>query len=224
MSIRPIRHFAPVRGASDTLTFINKYAVVLSEPVPAGTIAVPVTKIRVVSVPTTIPTGYELAFMSTSGSCTIYRMIVSSTASAGDSVINVSPYIGPKIACEWFSFCGFEDLSNRVYRAQVKKNLADTVPYLTLSCTTIPTQGTIQVTCLTTGAEDTNATFRQLPTDESELQLINEKDKDTGALIRTHYKKIIESAWVWDLEYSFQGGAPIPDTVGLFWLQAEATV
>lgn len=223
MGIRPIYHFAPVRGTSETLTFVNRLSISLTEPVPLGTADSPVTSIRVSAVPNQIAANTELEFQQSPGSCTIRRFRTTGTVNVGDRTISIFPYIGPKVPCEWYANTGVEDLTGRVYKAQVKKLKTDTTPYLTLTCSTIPLAGTVSVTCSTTGTEDFNSDFRELPTNPEELQLIDEKDSETGTLIRSHYAPIIEKAWYWDLEYSLNGGPAIADYVGLFWLQAEAT-
>lgn len=223
MGIDPRYHFVARRGTSTAISFVSRLSISLTEPVPLGTADAPVTSIRVSAVPSQIGINTELEFQQSPGSCTIRRFTTTAIANVGDRVIQIAPYIGPKVPCEWYANVGYQDLTGRVYRAQVKKSPTDTTPYLTLTCTTIPLAGTVTVTCTTTGTEDYNVKFIDLPTTEEELQLIDEKDPETGVLVRSHYAPVIDAAWYWDLEYSINGGPAIADYVGLFWLQAEAT-
>jgi len=209
------------------LTLTHRHNIALSEPAPAGTAASPLTQIFVQGVPIDIPSGTELRFSAQdSDGCTGYRLRTNGITTAGADRISIQPYIGRLIPCHWIADCGPVDLTSRTYKAQVKKKLSDVQPYLTLQCTTIPLEGILKIKCTTTGAEDTNATFKDLPSSDDDLQAIEAVKRDSSGAVSLafpQYKKIIEAAWYWDLEYTFRGET-IPDYAGLFWLHAEATV
>jgi hypothetical protein len=226
----PRQNLVSIRGTSvsDLFSYGYIHSVILVEPIPVGTAIAPVTSIRLTPLPIAIADGLELVFQS--GSCTYHRLIVSGAHGIGDQIIAVRPYVGAKVACGLSARLAPVDLTGRTYKAQVKKNLNDAAPYLTLPCITTPLTGTVEVGCTTTGGEDVSrfsatkvVTFMDLPQDEIDLQMIGVKDKETGKLIYPHYQALIDAAWYWDLEYT-EGAKIIPAYCGLFWLLAEATL
>jgi hypothetical protein len=219
----PRLNLAVRRGTSDTVfSYATRHGLLLTEPVAAGTVVSPTTQICVQSTPLQLETETVLEFKRDQDCCTSYFFTTDGVTPAGSRKIKVKPYIGGEIPCRLVADIAPVDLTGRIYQAQVKKKASDPVPYITLNCTTEPLAGLVKISCTTTETEDYNAKFTDLPSTLEELQVANVINPDTGKLLYPQYKAIIEAAWFWDVRYTL-GTRIVPEYVGLFWLQAEAT-
>jgi hypothetical protein len=226
--IFPRRHLTTRHGTNTTLfSFTVMHLLSLSEDVPLSTPTAPTTLLRVVNVSKEILAGTVLEFKPVKAiACDVIRFTTVGVTALGSTTISIEPYTGSKVPCGLIAKNGPVDLTGRVYRGQVKRQLADDVPLLTLACSIEPLAGTVSVACDTTALpfSDANCDFLELPENNAEFLAIDAVDKKTGRLLLPRYSGIIKKSYFWDLEYTLNGNGPIPSYTGRFWIQREATV
>jgi hypothetical protein len=224
----PRRHLTTRHGTNTPIfSFTLMHLLSLSEDVPLSTAITPTTLLRVVNVSKEIQAGTVLEFKPVKAAgCDIIRFKTVGITALGSTTISIEPYIGPKIPCGLIARNGPVDLTGRVYRGQVKRQLQDQTALLTLDCSVEPLAGTVSISCNTTALPfgDANCEFWELPEDNAEFLSIDAVDKKTGRLLLPRYSSIIKKSYFWDLEYTLNGTGPIPSYTGRFWIQREATV
>lgn len=214
-------NLSAVRGSNEPIaTFQYWHSVTLTEPIKAGTIATPITEIFVTPIPIEIPSGTNLRFVDPEqeDDCTYTQLVTASVTAPNSDRIEIVPYIGPSVPCEYEADVAPINLIGRTYSASVRKKYDDTAALLSLTCSVNSLAGTVVVSAATT-AELPNASFDQMPDGDNLLEALQEV---TAQSKNSVHKTLVRSAYRWDLEY-VEAGKTYTELMGFFWLLWEAT-
>lgn len=217
MSWEPL-NLSAVRGSNKPIVTIDYWhTVVLSEPVKAGTTAAPITEIFVTPIPIEIPDGTKLKFVDPEqdDDCTYTRFVTVGVTAPNSDRIEVEPYIGLGVPCEYVADVAPIDLTGRTYSASVRREYEDTTPLFSLTCTVNALAGAVELSAAATTVTP-NAKFFEIPNALDELQEVTAESKDPA------HKRLVKNAYHWDLEYS-ELGENYTEAMGFFWLIWEAT-
>lgn len=211
-------NLSAVRGSTEAIATINFWHhALLTEPVKAGTITAPIAEIFATQIPIEIPVGTKLRFVDPEqdDDCAYVQFVTASVTAANSNRIEVVPSVGAAVPCEYIAPVAPVDLSGREYSAMVRAKYENPAPLFSLGCTVNALAGAVELRLPQITATP-NVTFADISHNLADLQEVTAESKSS------RHRKLVRSAYYWDLEYTYQGESHT-EYMGFFWLIWEAT-